>query len=85
MTAAEQVKKFTDSFPRYGTYLPGNCGKQLEELLKEFTKIKVKEALEIAAKKAKTEEYYSDPFLKPRVVVDKDSILNAINLDEFIK
>ncbi len=46
----------------------------VEEALIDFTRIKCKEVLEIAAKKAKTKEEYLDPFLKPDTIADKDSI-----------
>jgi hypothetical protein len=58
----------------------------LDMFANEFAKIKVKEALEIAAKKAKIKYKDSEYGVFDRkAVVNKNSILNAVNLDEFIK
>lgn len=56
---------------------------EIESALIGFAKIKVKETLKIAAEKAKitTQQYGMDIFQ----AVDKESILNSVNLDEFIK
>lgn len=52
-----------------------------EEFLREYAKLKCKELLEIVAEKAKTEYDLDDDY---RVVVNKGSILNAVDLEIFI-
>lgn len=47
----------------------------VKKLLKEYTELLLKEA----ADKAQVEEDYWDPFLKPRIIVDKESITSIIN------
>jgi hypothetical protein len=77
-------------------YYPEGCRDWMfEEALAEFAELKCKELLEIVAEKAKIKARYSlkqdDGF--PTLVnlvdeepnIDKDSILNAVNLKEFIK
>lgn len=49
------------------------------DAMKEYAKYKCKELLEIVADNAKILYSYSSP------KVDKDSILNTVDLDEFIK
>jgi hypothetical protein len=94
MTAEQKFEKFFNSFPRYGTTLAEDWKKEIVELSKDFTEQKCKELLEIVAEKAKIKkEYYRDSNLKSNygdpeieiMVIDKDSILNAVNLKEFIK
>ncbi|WP_396180278.1 hypothetical protein [Flavobacterium sp.] len=56
----------------------------IKEVMKEFAELKCKELLEIVAEKAKTEKSgNSGSWYDARV--DKDSILNAVDLKEFIK
>jgi hypothetical protein len=94
MTAEQKFEKFFNSFPRYGTTLAEDWKKEIVELSKDFTEQKCKELLEIVAEKAKIKkEYYRDSNLKSNygdpeieiMVIDKDSILNAVNLKEFIR
>lgn len=60
-------------------------------LMKLFAKLKCKELLEIVAEKAKVigeiEQHSAFNYVTPDdiVIVDKESILNAVDLDEFIK
>jgi hypothetical protein len=63
----------------------------IKEAMKEFAELKCKELLEIVAEKAKTKTIYesngqpSSSFPEFEYeVVDKDSILNAVDLKEFI-
>lgn len=63
----------------------------IEQMLKEYTKVKCQELLEIVAEKAKTKTIYesndqpSSSFRDYEYnVVDKDSILNAVDLNSFI-
>ena len=49
----------------------------IEEAMKEYAKMKCKELLEIVAEKAKITDF--------GYTVSRDSIINAVNLDEFIK
>jgi len=87
MTAEEFIGK------HMFTYNPENPNKDkyiginqsyFEEALKDFAKIKVKEVLEIVAKKAKTQRTANTGSWLD-ASIDKNSILNCINLDEFIK
>jgi hypothetical protein len=55
--------------------------KNLVDILKEFAELKCKELLEIVAEKAEVRLGISSC----NYVVDKDSILNAVDLKEFIK
>jgi hypothetical protein len=48
-------------------------------LMKKYAELKCKELLEIVAEKAEITGCYSSPH------IDKDSILNAVDLKEFIK
>ena len=67
----------------------------IEKAMKEYTKMKCKELLEIVVEKAKIRDEDGDVYEQPKgfycngelyeTWVDKDSILNAVNLDEFIK
>jgi hypothetical protein len=79
MTAEQKFEKFFDSFPRYGTTLAEDWKKEIVELSKDFTEQKCKELLEIVAEKAYAQVEYDC------AVIDKDSILNAVNLKEFVK
>jgi hypothetical protein len=87
MTAEQKFEKFFNSFPRYGTTLAEDWKKEIVELSKEYTEQKCKELLEIVAKKARvitiwegnTGSEYMD------FDIDKNSILNAVNLKEFIR
>ena len=51
----------------------------IEKAMKEYTELKCKELLEIVAEKAYAQVEYDC------AVIDKDSILNAVNLKEFIQ
>lgn len=51
----------------------------IEQAIKEYSKLKCQELLEIVAEKAKVEEVWNNYY------VNKDSILNAVDLDKFIK
>lgn len=69
---------------------PYGCAEwEFEEALKEFAKIKCQELLEIVAEKAKAEIKYEcsgntgGEYLDEWAVVDKDSILNAVDLEKF--
>jgi len=64
--------------------------KDVQKAMKEYARLKCKELLEIVAKKAKTKTVYeandqpSSSFGDYEYeVVDKDSILNAVDLEEF--
>ena len=67
----------------------------IEEAMKEYTKMKCKELLEIVVEKAKIRDEDGDVYEQPKgfycngelyeTWVDKDSILNAVNLDKFVK
>jgi hypothetical protein len=81
MTAEQKFEKFFNSFPRYGTTLAEDWKKEIVELSKDFTEQKCKELLEIVAEKAEVRLGISSC----NYVVDKDSILNAVNLKEFIR
>ena len=64
-------------------------GDNIENLMQEFAKIKCKELLEIVVEKAKAEIKYEysgntgSEYLDEWAVVDKDSILNAVDLEKF--
>ena len=69
---------------------PHGCAEwEFEEALKEFAKIKCQELLEIVVEKAKAEIKYEysgntgSEYLDEWAVVDKDSILNAVDLEKF--
>jgi hypothetical protein len=89
MTAKEFIDdKQNKHFSTFGVFADTNS--KIADWVGEFARIKGKKILEVAAKKAKTEEKYFPHELgrgSYREVgkVDQDSILNAINLDEFIK
>jgi hypothetical protein len=88
MTAEQKFEKFFNSFPRYGTTLAEDWKKEIVELSKDFTEQKCKELLEIVAKNAKQKTIfgsYGDPQNSHLIIIDKDSILNAVNLKEFIR
>ncbi len=51
-------------------------GKNTENLMQEYAKLKCKELLEIVAEKAQVTDY--------GYAVSKDSILNVVDLDSFI-
>jgi hypothetical protein len=58
----------------------------IQEAMKEFAELKCRELLEIVAEKAKTKHYSTNTSIDfSKLVVDKDSILNAVDLKEFIK
>ncbi len=51
----------------------------------EFAELKCQELLEIVAEKAKTKTDDFGGSFRGDVIIDRDSILNAVNLKEFIK
>lgn len=55
----------------------------IEEAMKEYAKIKCKELLEIVVEKAKADMNFNFTGNVPYVI--KNSILRAVDLDEFIK
>ncbi len=58
----------------------------IKQAMKEFAEIKCKELLEIVAEKAEIKTVTIPSGLNIKTcVVDKDSILNAVDLKEFIK
>lgn len=67
-----------------------NEGDNTEKLMQEYAKLKCQELLEIVAEKAKAEIKYEysgntgSEYLDEWAVVDKYSILNAVDLDKFI-
>lgn len=86
-----KVEKFVEThlFKYDGTkigYVGMNQG-ALEEALKSFTELKCRELLEIVAEKAKTKENRSmiNGYDYTERYVDKDSILNAVDLNTFIQ
>ena len=58
----------------------GDCA---EKLMQEYAKLKCQELLEIVAEKAEVKEYFELNY-EWTYTVDKDSILNAVDLDSFI-
>ena len=68
--------------------------KDIVKSMKEYTTLKCKELLEIVAKKAKVKnedgKVYQQPHIfycngeEHKIFVDKDSLLNAVDLDSFI-
>ena len=73
---------------------PYGCAEwEFEEALKEFAKIKCQELLEIVAEKAKIRDEDGDVYEQPKgfycngelyeTWVDKDSILNCVDLENF--
>lgn len=62
--------------------------KDIEEMLQEYAKIKCAELLEIVAEKAETREMFingsSGGWYDKVGKVNKDSILNSVNLETFI-
>lgn len=57
--------------------MQGTDLQEIEMALQGFAKMKCKELLEIVAEKAKITDF--------GYAVSRDSIINAVNLDEFIK
>ena len=57
--------------------MQGTDLQEIEMALQGFAKMKCKELLEIVAEKAKIKDF--------GYTVSRDSIINAVNLDEFIK
>ena len=57
--------------------MQGTDLQEIEMALQGFAKMKCKELLEIVAEKAKITDF--------GYTVSRDSIINAVNLDEFIK
>lgn len=62
----------------------GKLGVHCEELMQNYAKLKCQELLEIVVEKADARMSYVAGGVN-RAIVNKDSILNAVNLDEFIK
>ena len=75
--------------------MQGTDLQEIEMALQGFAKMKCKELLEIVVEKAKIRDEDGDVYEQPKgfycngelyeTWVDKDSILNAVNLDEFVK
>jgi hypothetical protein len=59
--------------------------KNLVDILKEFAELKCKELLEIVAEKAELDYEKYDNYDAQSCEINKDSILNAVDLKEFIK
>lgn len=65
--------------------------KDIVKSMKEYAKLKCEELLAIVADKAKAEIKYEysgntgSEYLDEWAVIDKDSILNAVDLNDFIK
>lgn len=57
----------------------GNVDFELAEVMRKYAKQKCKELLEIIAEKAEATIMYDGEYAS----VDKDSILNAVDLDKF--
>jgi hypothetical protein len=56
------------------------------EMMIAFAELKCKELLEIVAEKAETKPYSTSTSIDfSKLIVNKDSILNAVDLKEFIK
>lgn len=65
----------------------------IEDVVLEYTKLKCQELLEIVAKKAKIADEDNDVYQQPHIFyckgeeyktwVDKDSIINAVDLEKF--
>lgn len=68
---------------------PNGCGDwMLDTALQEYAKIKCQELLEIVAEKAKTKSIYPHYVINEydefeHTIVDKDSILNCVDLENF--
>lgn len=73
------AKEFIDYMEEDGKYTFG-----YEECMEEFAKYKCKQLLEIVAGKAKTKNDDFGSSFRGDIIVDKDSILNAVDLDSFI-
>ncbi len=83
MTAEEILKEWLIQTDQEGHYFV------IKEAMKEFAELKCKELLEIVVQKAETKEMFvsgSNGGWYDKVgKVDKDSILTAVDLKEFIK
>jgi hypothetical protein len=80
MTVEKFIKTHTFKYDSTKTDYIGMNQSALEESLKTFAELKCKELLEIVANLAEVNVLgYND------YEVDKDSILNAVDLKEFIK
>jgi len=60
----------------------GYVDEESVELMQEYAKLKCKELLEIVVEKAKASIHFT-PGQVARAIVDKDSILNAVDLETF--
>lgn len=77
------------------THLKEGHYQVIENAMKEYTKLKCQELLEIVTKQAKIVDEDGDVYQQPHVLycngeeyktwIDKESILNCVNLDEFIE
>ncbi len=74
MTAKEYFKDWN-----LNNYYDSNNHSDLINIMNGYTKMKCKKLLEAVSEKAYAYIEYDCP------VIDKDSILNAVDLDEFIK
>ena len=85
MTAEEKLTEVFDA--SYFAEYPGNDTFEATiQAMKEYAELKCKELLEIVAEKANLIEHedYNYPN-EYYVEIDKDSILNTVDLKEFIK
>lgn len=92
MTAEEYiVNNLWEIFGKYGDTSQSG---EIAQAMKEYAELKCKELLEIVAEKAKIKKEYSrDSNLKSNygdpettiILIDKSSILNVVDLKEFIK
>lgn len=67
----------------YGTFYYEK--EDILKAMKEFAELKCKELLEIVAENAEAIEGYNTGFSGSAASVDKESILNVVDLKEFIK
>ena len=79
MTAEKYIMENTDIMT-----MAGNKQKVAKAMI-EFAELKCKELLNIVAEKAKTKTDYFGGSFRGDIIIDKDSILNAVNLKEFIQ
>jgi hypothetical protein len=66
-------------------YYESNNHNDLINVMKDYAELKCKELLNIVAEKAKTKTDYFGGSFRGDIIIDKDSILNAVNLKEFIQ
>lgn len=89
MTAEEILKKHLDGWWKAQIGHHPHIENVLEAM-KEYAKLKCEELLKIVVENVKTENIYPKYVLNEfdefeHIIVNKESILNAVDLDEFIK